>query len=29
MLSLTHQIEHIGGIPFINETLKKLQIIRF
>ena len=28
MLSPTHQIEHIGGIPFIYETLKELQIIR-
>lgn len=28
MLSPTHQMEHLGGIPFIYETLKELQIIR-
>jgi transposase len=28
MIAPTHQIEHIGGIPYIFETLKELQIIR-
>jgi len=28
MITPTHQIEHIGGIPYIFETLKELQIIR-